>query len=187
MVTLTPHKEMLMAKDFRSVLIDEIAGKTASTLLRRKKGIGKRIEQEKELIDPSLGYADDLKRVLCFIGYVLHTAVATAVLIRQTNLTADADMEYDAFSVMCDALGAKAATIRNEKCLAWIGGFRSSIVATMTEDRAHIRRMVRDLLPALFTPEEMEQLRRVSEEAGRMKKITGMMLFVNDLHLSGHR
>lgn len=171
-----------MAEQFLTLLVDDIAAKTYAILHRKKRDLAQRIEAEKELFDPALNFGDDLKRAILFVDYIVHAVAALSVLMRQANL--DQTLEYER---ACDEACEKALPVRNENYPAWVGGFRSSMVLRMIQDRRQIRKMLRHLIPVLFTEAGIGEMQRISDAAERFDGLTGAIRFINDLQLRSSR
>jgi hypothetical protein len=171
-----------MAPEYSDLLADVIATRMRQLFRGRRNELQQRIKEMvqgyREKNDPRIDLlADHNLRVCAFLEHTIYMAGMLCCWVRHDYLYPDMDIiaAYDAASMQVEELW-------ETKWPDWVKGFRSSIVLRMVEDRKAMKKVVKDVLPLLLTPEEMLTLRDIANARDQVLALINLADFVRTLN-----
>lgn len=152
-----------MAMEYADRFGYSIADAMQKLLRPRKMEVRERVQEmvrmQRERNDPRIAmFADDVLRVSAFVEHAVYLAIMLCCHVRRDYLCSalDLDVAYDAASMHVEALWGT-------HCAKWVRGFRSSIVFLMIGDRKGLKIIAKDILPVVFTSEELVMLGEMAD------------------------
>jgi uncharacterized protein YutD len=179
-----PRGGIVMTQSYSDALAGTIADAVCRFSQRHKNELPQRIqdmiEEYHQLPDRSAvdEVSDNIMRMGFFVHHIMAIAIAMAIGMLQDYL----EEEHD-FDTAYDVMMERARTVWDNKFPGWLKTFQSSVVKRMVGDRKAVRKIIRDLMPALFTPAQIESLEIMAGIQGNALSAIRIMRFVGNLNL----
>lgn len=151
-----------MPQNYSDALADAIVERMCGIFRGRKIELQERIvemvQEYRRLDDPAINpLASDILRISAFMRHIMSTAIG--ITIKTLDYYLEEELDFD---TVYDAMMEEGESIWHTRFAAWLKAFQSSVPKKMIMDKKAMRKMVRDLMPVLFTPAQIDAIRHKS-------------------------